>query len=155
MSQSNLFILPFYIFVSSNKTTNFTFKQIENLCLCCIYSNDDNKKGIKPVMLRILRELAIPMAAGEFTEEEADDDSKEYFNFFFIIRFDLMTLVILHSEHWLMNVIRERLTLKSSRGMTKAKKETAFRRYRKEIFNRNKAWYPVLKRGLFIMKFSV
>jgi hypothetical protein len=105
-------------------------------------------------MLQILRELAVPMAAGKFTEEQADDDSKEYFTFFSSIRFDLMTLVIFHSEHWLMNVIRERLPLKL-KGLTKSKKETAFRRYRKEIFNRNKSWYPVLKQGLFLMKFSV
>jgi N-acyl-L-homoserine lactone synthetase len=40
--------------------------------------------------------------------------------------------------------LRSSLPLK---GMTKAKKEERVRRYRKEIFNRKKEWYPVLEAG--------
>jgi hypothetical protein len=45
-----------------------------------------------------------------------------------------------------MDLLKEKLKLKTN-GRTKSEMVSAYRRYRREIFNRDKEWYPVLEQG--------
>jgi N-acyl-L-homoserine lactone synthetase len=54
--------------------------------------------------------------------------------------------VILFLEHWIMDLLKEKLQLKTN-GRTKSQMLKAYRQYRREIFNRQKEWYPVLEDG--------
>jgi hypothetical protein len=102
------------------------------------------RDSVKPTMLHICRVVGVEMAAGDYTEKEADNDSE---NFLVLFVFCSETeAYVFYPDHRVMDLLRENLNL-NTKGKAKNEIDVEFRRYRRALFNPKGSWYPVLQHG--------